>query len=128
MPLARIDLIEGKSADYRAGIGEVIYAAMLSTLDVPAHDRFQIITEHRADQMVMDQTYLGITRTEDCVIIQITLNEGRTVEKKAAFYHAVAAGLHTRIGLRKENVFINLIEVKKENWSFGNGQAQYAPK
>jgi 4-oxalocrotonate tautomerase len=109
MPLARIDLIEGKSADYRAGIGEVIYAAMLSTLDVPAHDRFQIITEHRADQMVMDQTYLGITRTEDCVIIQITLNEGRTVEKKAAFYHAVAAGLHTRIGLRKENVFINLI-------------------
>jgi len=128
MPLARIDLIEGKSADYRAGIGEVIYDAMLATLDVPADDRFQIMTEHRADQMAMDKTYLGITRTDDCVIIQITLNEGRAFEKKAAFYRAVADGLHARIGLRKEDVFINLVEVRKENWSFGNGEAQYAPK
>jgi len=75
---------------------------------------------------VIDPTYLGIERSKDAIIIQITLNEGRTVELKKAFYKAVADGLHKRVGLRPEDVFIGLVEVKKENWSFGNGEAQYA--
>ncbi|MEA1675856.1 tautomerase family protein [Nitrospirillum sp. BR 11163] len=126
MPLARIDLVKGKSAEYRHAIGEVIYEAMLSTLNVPKDDRFQIITEHGDSDFVADPTYLGINRTRDTVIIQITLNQGRTVEVKKAFYKAVADGLHARLGLRREDVFINLVEVPKENWSFGNGEAQYA--
>ncbi|ASG20157.1 tautomerase family protein [Nitrospirillum viridazoti] len=126
MPLARIDLIKGKSAEYRHTIGEVIYEAMLSTLNVPKDDRFQIITEHGDSDFVADPTYLGIHRTRDTVIIQITLNQGRTLEVKKAFYKAVADGLHARLGLRREDVFINLVEVPKENWSFGNGEAQYA--
>ncbi|MEA1651321.1 tautomerase family protein [Nitrospirillum sp. BR 11164] len=126
MPLARIDLVKGKSAEYRHTIGEVIYEAMLSTLNVPKDDRFQIITEHGDSDFVADPTYLGIHRTRDTVIIQITLNQGRTLEVKKAFYKAVADGLHARLGLRREDVFINLVEVPKENWSFGNGEAQYA--
>ena len=127
MPLARIDLLAGKSAEYRAAVGDAIYVAMLETLNVPANDRFQIFAEHVAgDDLVIDPTYLGISRSKDAIIIQVTLNEGRTVEMKKAFFKAVVDGLHQRVGLRREDVFIGLVEVKKENWSFGNGEAQYA--
>jgi 4-oxalocrotonate tautomerase len=126
MPLARIDLIQGKSADYRRTIGEVVYDAMRTTLNVPENDRFQVITEHAAENFIVDPTYLNIARTRDCIIIQVTLNAGRTVELKKAFYKAVADGLHQRLKLRREDVVINLVEVTKENWSFGNGDAQYA--
>jgi phenylpyruvate tautomerase PptA (4-oxalocrotonate tautomerase family) len=126
MPIARVDLVQGKSADYRKAIGEVIYDAMIKTINVPKDDRFQVITEHPADGLVFDPTYLGIHRTADCIFIQVTLNEGRTVEMKRAFYKAIADGLHDRLKLRHEDVVINLVEVKKENWSFGNGEAQYA--
>ena len=125
MPLARIDVPTGKSADYRSAIGEVVYNAMRSVLNVPKDDRFQVITEHASGDLVIDPTYMGIERTKDAIIIQVTLNEGRTVDMKRAFYKAVADGLHERLGLRREDVFINLLEVKKENWSFGNGEAQY---
>lgn len=128
MPFVRIDLIEGKPADYRKTIGEVIYDAMRATIDVPENDRFQVIAEHKPENFIVDPTYLGIERTRDCVIIQVTLNAGRTVEKKRAFYKAIADGLHARLSLRREDVFINLVEVGKENWSFGNGLAQYSPE
>jgi 4-oxalocrotonate tautomerase len=126
MPLARIDLVQGKSADYRKTIGEVVYDAMVETLKAPEGDRFQVITEHAADSFIADPNYLGIQRSKDCVSVQLTLNEGRTVDQKRAFYKAVALGLHQRLGMRLEDVLINLVEVRKENWSFGNGVAQYA--
>lgn len=128
MPLVRIDLQKGKDGAYRAAIGDVVYDAMRATLDVPENDRFQIVAEHGATDFIIDRTYLGISRTDDCVVIQVTLNEGRDLAKKRAFYKAVADGLHERLKLRREDVFISLVEVKKENWSFGNGEAQYAPK
>jgi 4-oxalocrotonate tautomerase len=125
MPLTRIDLIEGKSAAYRQGIGEVVYEAMRA-IDVPENDRFQIITEHRPDAFIFDRSYLGVERSDDLVMIQITLNAGRTLDKKKTFYKAIADGLHARLGLRREDVLIVLVEVSKENWSFGNGLATYA--
>ena len=127
MPLVRIDLAAGKSPDYRRMIGEVVYEAMISTINVPKDDRFQIITEHAPADFIADPTYLGMQRSADCVIIQVTLNEGRTVDQKRAFYKALADGLNSRLNLRREDVFISLVEVRKENWSFGNGEAQYAP-
>jgi 4-oxalocrotonate tautomerase len=127
MPLARIDLIQGKPANYRVTIGEVVYQAMLDALKVPAHDRFQVITEHAPENFIFDPTYLGISRTPDCIFIQVTLNEGRTMEVKRAFYQAIADGLHERLGLRREDVLINLVEVHKGDWSFGNGIASYDP-
>jgi phenylpyruvate tautomerase PptA (4-oxalocrotonate tautomerase family) len=124
MPLVRIDLRKGKDAAYRHNIGRVVYEALLS-VGVPDKDRFQVIGEHDADTFLFDPSYLGIERTDDLVIIQITWNEGRTVEQKKALYKAIAEGLTKSPGLRPEDVFISLVEVKKENWSFGNGVAQY---
>jgi 4-oxalocrotonate tautomerase len=125
MPLARIDLVRGKTADYKRTIADVVYEAVIEILKAPANDRFQVIAEHAPESHIADEGYLGIKRTQDCVFIQVTLNAGRTVEQKKIFYKAVADGLHERLGLRREDVFINLVEVAKENWSFGNGVAQY---
>jgi 4-oxalocrotonate tautomerase len=126
MPLVRIDLPQGKSPEYRHSVGDVVYEAMRTTLNVPENDRFQVITEHAPGGLVIDPTYLGIARSGDALVIQVTLNAGRSVELKKAFYTAVADGLLERVGLRREDVLIQLVEVPKENWSFGNGEAQYA--
>jgi 4-oxalocrotonate tautomerase len=125
MPLVRIDLHRGKDANYRETIGRVVYEALLS-VGVPERDRFQIITEHDAGSIQYDPTYLDIARTDDLVIIQITWNAGRSVDQKKALYRAIADGLKAATGIRPEDIFINLVEVPKENWSFGNGIAQYA--
>ena len=127
MPFVRISVPQGKPAEYRSAIGDVVYSVLVAVLNVPENDRFQVISEHARQDLVIDPGYLGIHRTDDALIVQITLNEGRaTLELKKAFYKALADGLHERVGLRREDVFINLVEVKKENWSLGNGEAQYA--
>jgi 4-oxalocrotonate tautomerase len=126
MPLVSISLREGKPSTYRKAIADGVYEAMLATINVPANDRFQLITEHPAEGLVYDPGYLGIRRTDDVVFIQVTLNQGRSLELKKAFYARIAENLAKNPGLRKEDVLISLVEVPKENWSFGNGVAQYA--
>ena len=125
MPFVRIDLPAGKPTEYRRAVADVIYDAMRETLKVPDRDRFQVIAEHGADGLLIDPSYLGIDRSAEAMMVQITLSEGRSLEQKQAFYRAVADGLHARVGLRREDVSINLVEVRKENWSFGNGVAPY---
>lgn len=125
MPLVRIDLSKGKPAAYREAVSRVVHEALVG-VGVPKDDRFQVIAEHDAENFVFDPNYLDIRRTEDMVIVQITWNEGRTVEQKKALYKAIADGLAATLSLRREDVFVSLIEVKRENWSFGNGVAQYA--
>ena len=126
MPLARIDLAQGKSVEYRSTIGEVVYEAMVEILKAPKDDRFQVITEHPAEGFIFDPTFMGIQRSENCVFIQLTLNVGRSLDQKRGFYKAVSDRLHQRLDLLPADVFINLVEVNKENWSFGNGEAQLA--
>jgi 4-oxalocrotonate tautomerase len=125
MPLVRIDLLEGKTSEYRERAGEIVYRAMKDTLGVPENDRFQVIAEHDRTGLQFDRTYLGIQRSDDCIFLQITLNSGRTLEAKQRFYKAVADALHEGLKLRREDVLISLVEVRKEDWSFGNGEAQY---
>jgi 4-oxalocrotonate tautomerase len=125
MPFVRIDLRKGKSDAYRQEIGRVVHEALVS-VGVPKDDRFQAIAEHDVANFVFDPDYLGVHRSDDLVMIQITWNEGRTVEQKKALYKAIADGLAGKLSLRREDVFINLVEVRRENWSFGDGVAQYA--
>lgn len=125
MPLVRIDLNEGTSAEFRGQLGDAVYRAMVETMNVPQNDRFQVISEHRGG-LIYDPSYLGIKRSERVIFIQVTLNAGRTLEVKKAFYARVAQLLASELKVRGEDVFINLVEVGKENWSFGHGIAQYA--
>jgi 4-oxalocrotonate tautomerase len=126
MPLVQVSLRQGKSADYRQAIGDAVYNAMLETFDVPKEDRFVVISEHAASEFQFSRNYLDIARSDDLVIIQITANNTRNVEQKKALFARIAELLSQDPGLRTEDVFINLVEVAKENWSFGNGIAQYA--
>jgi 4-oxalocrotonate tautomerase len=126
MPLVRIDLQKGKDASYRRKAGQIVYEAMVTCTGVPANDHFQIIGEHSVENFIFDPDYLGIHRTTDLVMVQIFFNEGRSVAQKQALYKAIADGLSRSLELRPEDVFITIVEVKKENWSFGNGVAQYA--
>ena len=127
MPLVRIDLLEGKSEQYRAQVGDILYKTLVDVLNVPQNDRFQVITEHTKANLPFDREYLGIHRSDDCIVFQITLNSGRSTELKQRFYKALADRLHETIKIRKEDVLVNFVEVPKENWSFGNGEAQYVP-
>jgi phenylpyruvate tautomerase PptA (4-oxalocrotonate tautomerase family) len=126
MPLVRIDLIRGKPAAFRKRIGEIIYTAMRDVINVPENDKFQVITQHDAEELNVADSYLGNRYSADIILIQITLNAGRTVEMKKAFFKRIADDLHDQLKVRREDVVINLVEVAKENWSFGGGVAQYA--
>ena len=126
MPLVRISLRRGKPAAYRKAVLDGIYDAMRSAFDVPEEDRFMVINEHDEADFSYSPSYLGIARSDDLVLIQITANNTRTTEKKKALYRAIADNLSKNPGVRGEDVFINLVEVLTENWSFGNGIAQYA--
>jgi phenylpyruvate tautomerase PptA (4-oxalocrotonate tautomerase family) len=126
MPLVNIHLMQGKPAGFRRKLGEIVYQTMMDAINVPPKDHFQIITEHDHDSLVYDPGYLNISRRDGIVIIRITLNEGRRTERKKEFYKQLAERLHAELDIRMEDVFISLVEVKKENWSFGNGIAQYA--
>ena len=125
MPLVRIALRRGKSAAYIAALRNGIYRAMREAFDVPENDRFILVSQHEADEFDYDPGYLGIARDDDLVMVQIACNNTRTTEKKQAFYRRMAELLAEEPGLRPENLFINLLETGKENWSFGNGVAQY---
>ena len=126
MPLVRIDLRRGKPPDYRRAVCDGIYCAMRESFAVPDEDRFMIVTEHDEPDFVFSDRYLDIARSPDLVIIQITANDTRTTEQKKALFARIVALLAENPGLRPQDVFINLVEVAKENWSFGNGIAQYA--
>ncbi len=126
MPLVRISLREGKPAAYRRAIGEAVHRAMAETINVPALDRFQLITEHPPEGLIYDSTYLGIKRTDEVVFVQITLNTGRSTEQKRALYRRMAELLAESPGVQPQNLLVSLVEVARENWSFGEGKAQYA--
>jgi len=126
MPLVRISLIAGKPESHKRKVSEAVHRALVETISIPVQDRFQILTEHSAADFIYDPEYLKIHRTNDLVIIQITMSVGRTLEVRKALYRRIADLLSQEVGLRKEDVFIKLVEVAKENWSFGNGEAQYA--
>jgi len=126
MPLVRVSLRRGKPAAYRKAVLDGIYRAMRESFDVPDEDRFMTISEHDEAGFSYSKTYLDIPRSDDLVIIQITANNTRTVAQKKAFYRQIADNLAADPGVRPEDVFINLVEVLPENWSFGNGIAQYA--
>ena len=129
MPLVRIDISSASSPELRKIVSDVVYDAMISVAKVPAHDKFQIVSLHSPEELVFPaEGYLGIDYTAGIIFIQVTWNAGRSVDVKKAFYKAVADNIHAKAGLRKEDVFINLVSVEREDWSFGNGEMHYAPK
>lgn len=126
MPLLHIALRSGKPETYRQAIFDSLYRAMRETFSVPEDDQFMAMTEHEAANFRYGASYLGVARSDDLVFVQITANNTRTLEQKKALFRRIAELLGERPGIRPEDVFVSLVEVEKENWSLGNGLAQYA--
>ena len=127
MPLVRIDIPEGWPASHGTAVGDAVTEALHAMMGVPPAERFQVVTAHPPAGLSIDPGYLGVDRSADAVIVQVFLNAGRDAATKRRFYAALADRLHEAIGLRREDLVINLAEVKPEDWSFGNGEAQLAP-
>jgi 4-oxalocrotonate tautomerase len=127
MPLVRISHTTGKSTSFGAALSAGVHSALMEAFNVPVDDYFQIVTEHLPSTgVVSSNRFLGIEHTTDIVVVQITCAEGRTVDQKKALYASVVDHLSRDPGVRREDVIINLVETKRENWSFGNGIAQFA--
>jgi 4-oxalocrotonate tautomerase len=125
MPLVRISLREGTTPEYRKAIAEGVHQALVEAMAVPAQDRFQVISEYKAGDLIYDADYLDVQRSGKIVFVQITLSTGRKPGQKRALFKRMAELLANSPGLRPEDLLINLVEVSWENWSFGNGEAQY---
>ena len=125
MPFVRIWLREGTAAEYRRAIADGVHQAMIDALAIPPADRFQVITECRPEGLIYDATYLNVKRSDKVVLVQITLSFGRKPGQKRALFKKIADILAASPGLRREDLIVNLVEVNWENWSFGNGEAQY---
>ena len=126
MPLVRITLRKGKSPEFLRDAANAIHEALVAQANVPADDRFQIIDEVAAENLIAHPSYAGVERSDGLIVIEITLNAGRTIEVKRALYADIAARLQKAIDVRPDDVLVNLVEVTKENWSFGRGLATYA--
>ena len=126
MPLVRITLRRGRTREFLRDLSEAVHASLVAEANVPADDKFHIIEEVDGDNLIAHPSYGGVERSEGLVVIQITLNAGRTVEIKKNLYADIAARLAAAADVRPDDVLISLVEVPKENWSFGNGLATYA--
>jgi phenylpyruvate tautomerase PptA (4-oxalocrotonate tautomerase family) len=125
MPLVKIHLRKGKSPEYLRAVADSVHAALVAHANVPADDRFQLVNEYAADDIIAHPSYAGVSRSESLIIIEITLNLGRTLDVKKELYAGIARRLEDDPGVRPDDVLVNLIEVAKENWSFGRGLATY---
>jgi phenylpyruvate tautomerase PptA (4-oxalocrotonate tautomerase family) len=127
MPLVRLSFLTGKSAAWRAAVSDAVQQAMVETIDVPPADRFHVMSEHAPGFLAVDPTFLGVARSDDPLIVQITLRGGRSDDKKCALYRRVTQLLAEHPGIRPQDVMIVLSENVLADWSFGEGVAHYLP-
>jgi len=126
MPIVHISMRAGKPPAYRQAIFDSFYRAMREALNVPEDDQFMTITEHEASNFRYGASYLGVARSDDLLYIQITVFNTRTAEQKKALFRRAVELLGESPGIRPEDVFINVLEAARENWSLGHGAAQFA--
>ncbi|HEY7510468.1 MAG TPA: tautomerase family protein [Vicinamibacteria bacterium] len=127
MPLVRITVARGLGAERLAAMGEAVHRALVSVANAPVDDRFQVIEEVAPESLVFSPSYLGIEHRAPLAFVQVFLNVGRTVEVKKALYAALADAVAGTSPIRREDVIVNLVEVARENWSFGGGLMSYPP-
>jgi hypothetical protein len=129
VPLVRIDISKTASRERVRDVGNAVYNAMITVANVPNYDKFQIVTRHEPDEIIYpEEGYLGIDYTPDLIIIQVTWVGGRSTEVKKKFYQHIADEIHAKQGVRKQDIWISLLDSGREDWSFGNGEMQYGPK
>lgn len=123
MPLIQIHLIEGKSPEYIEAVRDGIHSALMTSWNIPEHDRFQLVTEYKKDHFHIDKTVFGVKRSDDVIVIYIT-SRPRTEDQKKMLYKELVKELDKRANVRSEDIFVTIVTVGLEDWSFANGIAQ----
>lgn len=121
MPFARVDLLKGKTPEYRSTVADIVYHGIVDVLKAPDGDRFIVISEHTADNLIYDKTFLGFDRSPDFLLIQVTSTVGNNLESKLAFFRFIADELKSKLSVRPDDIMINMVYVDRSDWSFGNG-------
>jgi phenylpyruvate tautomerase PptA (4-oxalocrotonate tautomerase family) len=122
MPFARIDLAKGKSTDYRAAVADVVYQGIVNVLKAPDGDRFVVVSEHSPENLIYDPNFLGMKRSADFILIQVTSTVGNNKESKLGFYRFIADELKKKLSIRSDDIMVNMVFVDREDWSFGRGE------
>jgi phenylpyruvate tautomerase PptA (4-oxalocrotonate tautomerase family) len=122
MPFARIDLLKGKTADYRAAVADIVYKGIVDVLKAPDGDRFIVISEKTPDDLIYDPKFLGWDRSPDFLLIQVTSTVGNNKDSKLAFFRYIADELKSKLSVRPDDIMINMVFVDRSDWSFGNGE------
>jgi phenylpyruvate tautomerase PptA (4-oxalocrotonate tautomerase family) len=122
MPFARIDLAQGTPPDYRAALAEIVYQGIVGVLKAPDGDRFIVVNEHKPENLVYDPHFLGMERSAGFILIQVTSTVGNDKDSKLAFFRFIADELSSKLGVRQEDIMINMVFVAREDWSLGKGQ------
>jgi phenylpyruvate tautomerase PptA (4-oxalocrotonate tautomerase family) len=122
MPFARIDLIKGKTSEYRAAVADIVYRGIVDVLKAPDGDRFIVVGEHTADNLIYDPKFLGFDRSADFLLIQVTSTVGNDKASKLAFFRFIADELKDKLFVRPDDIMINMVYVDRSDWSFGNGE------
>ncbi|NNU48957.1 tautomerase family protein [Rhizobium sp. WYCCWR 11279] len=122
MPFARIDLIKGKTPEYRAAVADIVYRGIVDVLKAPDGDRFIVVGEHTADNLIYDPKFLGFDRSSDFLLIQVTSTVGNDKVSKLAFFRFIADELKEKLSVRPDDIMINMVYVDRSDWSFGNGE------
>jgi phenylpyruvate tautomerase PptA (4-oxalocrotonate tautomerase family) len=124
MPLLRFDLIEGRDQASLRKLLDVVHTAVVDAFDVPQRDRYQIVHEHPADNMIIQDTGLGFNRTNNLVVLSIVSNT-RPKEKKQKLYALLAERLEAECGIAPSDLMVSIVENNNADWSFGLGEAQF---
>jgi phenylpyruvate tautomerase PptA (4-oxalocrotonate tautomerase family) len=125
MPFVRIFLRAGTTPEYRKALGDGVHRALVEAIAIPPDDRFQVISEHAAADLIYDLQYLGVQRSDRIVFVQITMSQGRKPQQKRKLFKRMAEILEESPGLARQDLLVSVLETSWENWSFGNGEAQY---
>jgi phenylpyruvate tautomerase PptA (4-oxalocrotonate tautomerase family) len=121
MPFARIDLLKGKSPEYRATVADIVYQGIIDVLKAPDGDRFIVISEKSPDNLIYDKDFLDFDRSPDFLLIQVFSTVGNKQETKVAFFRYIADELRSKLSVRPDDIMINTVFVDRSDWSFGNG-------
>lgn len=127
MPLVRFSFLTGKTGAWRQAVSDAVQQAMVETITVPPADRFHVMSEHAPGFLMVDPSFLDVARSDDPLIVQITLRGGRTDDQKRALYRRITELLAQDPGIRPSDVMISLVENALVDWSFGDGVAHYVP-
>jgi phenylpyruvate tautomerase PptA (4-oxalocrotonate tautomerase family) len=122
MPFARIDLAKGKPAEYRATVADIVYQGIVSVLKAPDGDRFIVVSEHEPANLIYDPNFLGMKRSPDFILIQVTSTVGNNKDSKLAFFRYIADELKSKLSVRPDDIMVNLVFVDRADWSFGRGE------